>query len=77
MGLHFHNFHKDVGKAATRANGCHTAGARRINGAEHEASPDEPATGTSPVLEGSIEEGDEPQSPEFAVLSEEVLTSIV
>jgi len=50
---------------------------QRINGAVREASPDEPATGTSPVLEGSVDEGDEPQTPEFAVLSEEVLPSIV
>ena len=27
MGLHFYNFHKDVGKAATRASGCRAAGA--------------------------------------------------
>jgi len=77
MGLHFNNFHKDVGKAATRASGCSAAGARRINGAEREASPDEPAAGTSPVLEGSVDGGDEPQTPEFVVLSEEVLPSIV
>jgi len=75
MGVHFNNFHKDVGKVATRAVGggrC-TGG---DDGGRHAGAEDEPASpaGTTPdnVFEGGVEEVDEPQTAECGVHSEEV-----